>query len=160
MLSLDHSSNAFTLVHTTQFCLVTLCHSSHVRSTVHVRYHVRRHVRKRLMKKPELRGEQIQVFYKIQNMRAKKKKKAPVCVFVRRGFTAEKENRTITENCNGFHYNPIPLQTLQNIQLLTIKTIKKMVLGHIPLGFSGFNKPPIEGDQLPVETHRVHYSFH
>ncbi len=23
-------------------------------------------------------------------------------------------------------------------------------LGHIPLGFSGFNKPPIEGDQLTV----------
>ncbi len=32
-----------------------------------------------------------------------------------------------------------------------------MVLGHIPLGFIGFNKPPIEGDQLPAETHRVHY---
>ncbi len=26
-----------------------------------------------------------------------------------------------------------------------------LVLGHIPLGFIGFNKPPIEGDQLPAE---------
>ncbi len=59
----------------------------------------------------------------------------------------------------GFHYKyqykPV---------LLIIKTIKNgvllCVLGHIPLGFNGFNKPPIEGDQLPVETHRVHYSFH
>ncbi len=29
-------------------------------------------------------------------------------------------------------------------------------IGPIPL-FIHFNKPPIEGDQLPVETHRVHY---
>ncbi len=29
------------------------------------------------------------------------------------------------------------------------------VLGHIPLGCIGFNKPPIEGDQLPEETNRV-----
>ncbi len=51
--------------------------------------------------------------------------------------------------------------TITNHQLLTIKTIKNgTVLGHIPLGFIGFNKPPIEGDQLPVETNRVHYSFH
>ncbi len=27
------------------------------------------------------------------------------------------------------------------------------VSGHIQLGFSGFNKPPLEGDQL---THRLH----
>lgn len=27
-----------------------------------------------------------------------------------------------------------------------------MFLGHIPIVFSGFNKLPIEGDQLPVET--------
>ncbi len=32
------------------------------------------------------------------------------------------------------------------------------VLGHIPLGFIGFNKPPIE-DQLPVDTNRIHYSL-
>ncbi len=28
------------------------------------------------------------------------------------------------------------------------------------LGLIGFNKPPIEDDQLPVETHRDQYSFH
>ncbi len=33
------------------------------------------------------------------------------------------------------------------------------VFWDIPLGFIGFNKPPIEGDQLPMETNRVHYSF-
>ncbi len=27
----------------------------------------------------------------------------------------------------------------------------------VPLGFIGFNKPPIEGDQIQVETNRVHY---
>ncbi len=39
------------------------------------------------------------------------------------------------------------------------------ILGHTSLqdqdqGFIGFNKPPIEGNQLPVETNRDHYSFH
>ncbi len=28
------------------------------------------------------------------------------------------------------------------------------------IGFIGFIKPPIEGDRLPEETHRDHYSFH
>ncbi len=32
-------------------------------------------------------------------------------------------------------------------------------MGHIQLGCIGFNKPPIEGDQLPVEANEVHYSF-
>ncbi len=49
---------------------------------------------------------------------------------------------------------------ITNHQLLTIKTIKNgflyCVLGHVPLGFIGFNKPPIEGDQSPEETHMVH----
>ncbi len=31
-------------------------------------------------------------------------------------------------------------------------------LGHISVGFIGFNKPPIEDDQLPVETHSFHYT--
>ncbi len=55
------------------------------------------------------------------------------------------------------------ITNITNHQLLTIKTITKwfpVVFWDIPLGFSGFNKPPIEGDQLPVETHRHHYSFH
>ncbi len=33
-------------------------------------------------------------------------------------------------------------------------------LGLIPLGFSGFIKPPIEGDQLPVETNIGKYNSH
>ncbi len=33
------------------------------------------------------------------------------------------------------------------------------VLGHIPLGFIGFNKPPIEDEQLAVETNRIYYSL-
>ncbi len=55
------------------------------------------------------------------------------------------------------------ITNITNHQLLTIKTIKKMFsvvcFGHIPLGIIGFNKPPIEGDQLPDETHRVHFIF-
>ncbi len=54
--------------------------------------------------------------------------------------------------------------TITNHQLLTIKAILKnvycSVLGHIPLGFISFNKSPIEGNQLPVETDRDHYRFH
>ncbi len=51
-----------------------------------------------------------------------------------------------------------------NHQLLNIKSIKKIkklccVLGHIPSGFIGSNKPPIIVDQLPVETHRLHLQF-
>lgn len=75
-------------------------------------------------------------------------------------------------SCHNFKCLPVektiePLQkkvlmvsitnTITNHQLLTIFFFFS-VLGHISLGFIGFNKPPIEGDQ--VETHRVHYSFH
>ncbi len=50
---------------------------------------------------------------------------------------------------------------ITNHQLLIIKTIclkqfRSEFLGHNPLGFVGFNKPPIEVGQLPVETNRVH----
>ncbi len=49
---------------------------------------------------------------------------------------------------------------MTNHQLLTIKTIKKWfpvvcVLGHIALGFISFNKPQIEGDQLPVKPLQI-----
>ncbi len=35
-----------------------------------------------------------------------------------------------------------------------------MCFGTYSIRIIGFNKPPIEGDQLPVEANRVHYSFH
>ncbi len=47
--------------------------------------------------------------------------------------------------------------TITNITDHQLLTIKKMFFCSV---FIGFNKPPIEGDQLPVETNRVHYSFH
>ncbi len=57
-------------------------------------------------------------------------------------------------------------KTITNItihQILTIKTIKNgflwCVLGHIPLGFNGFNKPPIESNKLPVENHKEQLQF-
>ncbi len=50
--------------------------------------------------------------------------------------------------------------TITNITNHQILTIKKMVFCSVFWDiFPIFNKPPIEGNQLPVETNRVHYSF-
>ncbi len=75
-------------------------------------------------------------------------------------FPAEKKhNRTMTKHSNGFqykyHYKHHKPSTFYHTFIFIL-----FFLGHILLGFIGFNKPPIEGNQLPVETNRVHYSFH
>ncbi len=58
----------------------------------------------------------------------------------------KKTIETITEIQMVF--TTITITNITNHQLLTIKTIKKhgTYLGHIPLGFIGFIKPPTEGD--------------
>ncbi len=46
-----------------------------------------------------------------------------------------------------------------NCHLTTIFFFFCSVFWDVSLGFTGFNKPPIEGNQLPVETNRHNYSF-